>query len=198
MSDADGPQDVLATSSVDSRRREATAAEAKALGHPLRLRILRLCTGAEMTNKQLAVRLAVEPGTTLYHVRQLVNAGFLAQGDVRTGESGALEKPYRSTNMSWWLSNPLADTDVETRNSPVGAFQAELEEAGPGSIRNVARFVLHLSPEQIDELDRKILAVLDDYIDSDAERLDQPAHGGMFILHRLAQQNTQQPGNGTP
>ncbi|WP_354191049.1 winged helix-turn-helix domain-containing protein [Arthrobacter sp. UYCu712] len=151
-----------------------------------------------MTNKQLAVRLAVEPGTTLYHVRQLVNTGFLAQGDVRTGESGALEKPYRSTNMSWWLDNPLADTDVETRNSPVGAFQAELEEAGPGSITNVARFVLHLSPEQIEELEGKILAVLDDYIDSDAGRLDQPAHGGMFILHQLAQQHAHQPATGSP
>lgn len=198
MSNISGPSDVPPASTVASRRREATAAEAKALGHPLRLRILRLCTESELTNKQLAVRLSVEPGTTLYHVRQLVNAGFLAQGDVRTGESGALEKPYRSTNMSWWLNNPLADTDVETRNSPVGAFQAELEEAGPDSIRTTARFVLHLSPEQIEELDRKILAVLDGYIDSDSERLDQPAHGGMFILHRLAQPNTHKPTTGTP
>lgn len=185
-----------AGNAVASRRREATAAEAKALGHPLRLRILRLCTGSELTNKQLAVKLSVEPGTTLYHVRQLVNAGFLSQGEVRTGQSGALEKPYRSTNMSWWLNNPLAGADVETRTSPVSAFQAELEEAGPDSIQTIARFVLHLSPAQLEELDRKILAVLDDYIASDGERQDQPAHGGMFILHRLAGQ-TPAPGPGT-
>ncbi len=175
-------------SSVSSRRREATAAEAKALGHPLRLRILRLCSGAELTNKQLAVKLSVEPGTTLYHVRQLVAAGFLVQEGVRTGESGALEKPYRSTNVSWWLSNPLAGADPQTRNSPIGAFQEELEEAGPESVSTTARFVLHLSHEQIEELDRKILAVLDEYIDSDHQRQDQPAHGGIFILHRLAEQ----------
>lgn len=188
MSEDDEQAQPSRGSSVTSRRREATAVEAKALGHPLRLRILRLCSGSDLTNKQLAVKLSVEPGTTLYHVRQLVAAGFLVQGEVRTGESGALEKPYRSTNMSWWLSNPLASADPQTRNSPIDAFQEELEEAGPDSVSTTARFVLHLSQEQVEELDTKILAVLDEYIDSDHQRQDQPAHGGLFILHRLAEQ----------
>lgn len=188
MSDGEEQIPHRSASSVGSRRREATAAEAKALGHPLRLRILRLCSGAELTNKQLAMKLSVEPGTTLYHVRQLVSAGFLVQEGVRTGESGALEKPYRSTNMSWWLSNPLAGADPQARTSPIDAFQGELEEAGAESVSTTARFVLHLSQEQVEELDRKILTILDEYIDSDHQRQDQPAHGGIFILHRLAGQ----------
>src|SRR5919201_57526 len=59
-------------------RRGATAEEAKAMGHPMRLRILRLCLDQELTNKQLAERLGKDPGTLLHHVRILVNAGFLA------------------------------------------------------------------------------------------------------------------------
>ena len=62
---------------------EASEREAKALAHPLRLRILRLCWQHELTNKQLAERLDRDPGTVLYHVRQLVAAGLLEQAPVR-------------------------------------------------------------------------------------------------------------------
>ena len=82
----------------------ASAREIKALAHPLRLRILRLCGLHELTNKQLADRLDSQPGTTLYHVRLLVEAGLLEPAPIRTGTSGALEKPYRSSGQSWWLS----------------------------------------------------------------------------------------------
>jgi len=169
----------------DARRRPATAKEIKALSHPLRLRILRLCNDRELTNKQLADRLGVDPGTAYYHVRQLVAAGFLEAGEVRTGESGALEKPYRSTGLTWWLS-VAQDADPSGGAAPVEAFQQELAEAGTASIATYARFALHLSPEQIEELDRRIVAVLDEYISTDHERADHPAHGGFFVLHRLA------------
>lgn len=176
------------------KRREATAREAKALGHPLRLRILRLCGQQELTNKQLADRLGRDPGTVLHHVRRLTDAGLLEQAPVRTGERGALEKPYRSTGLSWWLSTPAPalrdaagdDSGSDASLAPLAAFQEELHEAGPGSVRTFARFTLHLSPEDAEELDRRILAVLDEYIETDHERRDRPAHGGLVILHRLA------------
>lgn len=165
-------------------RQDATVREAKALAHPLRLRILRLCGQQELTNKQIADRLGRDPGTVLYHVRQLADAGFLEQASVRSGESGALEKPYRSTGRSWWLNGAA---DPESDAAAVEAFQDELREAGPGSIATFARFALHLSPEEVVELDRRILAVLDEYVATDAERLDRPAHGGIMVLHRLAE-----------
>src|SRR3954454_16736421 len=118
---------------VDAKRRPATVAEAKALGHPLRVRMLRLCGQHELTNKQLADRLDVDPGTAHYHVRQLVDAGFLEPAGVRTGESGALEKPYRSTGRSWWLSDALGGRGTAAEFAPVEAFQQELMEAGPAS-----------------------------------------------------------------
>lgn len=175
-------------------RRRATVKEAKALAHPLRGRILRLCAERELTNQQLAQRLSSDPATVLYHVRLLVDAGLLQPAGVRTGERGALEKPYRSTGVSWWLDDPLADalarggndSPSDVRLAPLEAFAAELGEAGPQSIATQARFVLHLSPAQVAELDRRLLAVLDEYVETDDERLDQPAHGGIVIVHRLS------------
>ena len=154
------------------------------MSHPLRVRILRLCGDEELTNKQLADRLGVDAGTAYYHVRQLAAAGFLEPADVRAGESGALEKPYRSTGKSWWLSVPLEDLDLRRGLAPVDAFQQELAEAGPSSIATYARLSLHLSPADVAELDRRIVAVLDEYIETDSERSHLPAHGGIFLLHR--------------
>lgn len=178
------------------RRRPATAAEAKALGHPLRLRILRLCLQAELTNKQLADRLDSDPGTVLYHVRQLVAAGLLEPAEVRTGASGALEKPYRSTGVTWWLDGPLNDEPPEVRYAPVEAFQQELSEAGPESVATFDRFYLHLSDDEVGELEGRILDILDEYVATDDERRGHPArraHGGVFVLHRLVE-----PPNDTP
>jgi DNA-binding transcriptional ArsR family regulator len=181
-------------SMIGPKRRAATPEEARALAHPLRLRILRLCGQQPMTNKQLADRLHSQPGTTLYHVRLLVEAGLLEPAPIRTGTSGALEKPYRSTGQSWWLSaygdtddgEPYDDRDDERSLAPIEAFQAELREAGPGSVRTYARFMLHLSEEEVRELDRRLLEVLDEYIQTDHQRLDRPALGGIVVLHQLA------------
>jgi DNA-binding transcriptional ArsR family regulator len=168
------------------RRRQATAAEARALGHPLRLRILRLCAGRELTNKQLADRLGRDPGTVLYHVRQLVGAGLLEPAPVRSGDSGALEKPYRSRGTAWWLDNPLGDAPPDVAFAPIEAFQDEIREAGPDSVQLFERFLLHLSPAGVAELDRRIIAILDELVATDDQRLDQPALGGILVLHRLA------------
>ncbi|HKS49781.1 MAG TPA: winged helix-turn-helix domain-containing protein [Amycolatopsis sp.] len=168
------------------RRREATVREAKALAHPLRLRIVRLCWQQELTNKQLADRLERDPGTVLYHVRQLVDAGLLKQAPVRTGESGALEKPYRAKARSWWLDDP-PDTEADAAFAPIEAVQDELHEAGRASVRTFLRFALHLSPEDAAELDRRILELVDEYVTTDDQRLDQPAHGGLIVLHQLAE-----------
>ncbi|MCE6997940.1 winged helix-turn-helix domain-containing protein [Saccharothrix sp. S26] len=168
---------------AERRRRAATVEETKALAHPLRLRILRLCAQRELTNKQLAQRLGRDPGTVLYHVRQLAAAGFLEPGEVRTGVSGALKKPYRSTGVSWWLDGPVVDGTATS--APLEAFQEELSEAGPGSVRTYARFALHLSPDDVAELDRRISAVLDEYVATDDQRRHLPLHGGMVVVHRL-------------
>jgi DNA-binding transcriptional ArsR family regulator len=165
--------------------RDASDREAKALAHPLRLRILRLCWQHELTNKQLAERLDRDPGTVLYHVRQLVAAGLLEQAPVRSGGSGALEKPYRAKARSWWLDDQ-PDTGADAAFAPVEALQHELRAAGPESVRTFVRFALHLSAADAAEFDRRLMALLDEYTDGDDSRADQPAYGGIVVLHRLA------------
>lgn len=167
------------------RRRAVTVEEAKALAHPLRLRILRLCAGRELTNKELADRLGREPAAIHYHVRQLTKVGFLEAAPVRTGTSGALEKPYRSTQNTWWLDNPLGQVGTDAALTMFEAFREELHDAGPESVRWSNRFMLHLSPEDSEELENRILAILDEYVETDHERHDQPAHGGIVILHQV-------------
>lgn len=163
---------------------EASDREIKALAHPLRLRILRLCGLHEMTNKQLADRLGQDPGTMLYHVRQLLATGFLEPAPVRTGESGALEKPYRSTGRSWNLDTALGEAGPDGPLAPLDAFREELKEAGPEALTSLSRFVLHLSERDTHELITRIHGVLEEYTGNDRQRLDQPAFGGIFALHR--------------
>jgi DNA-binding transcriptional ArsR family regulator len=185
MDDQPAEEGSLQRGAAASERRVTTDSEAKALAHPLRLRILRLCWQQELTNKQLAERLERDPGTVLFHVRQLVKAGLLEQAPVRTGESGALEKPYRAKARSWWLDD-TPDTGADAAFAPVEAFQDELRSAGPESVRIFLRFAAHLSAQDVIDLEQSIMELLDGYLKTDDERRDQPAYGGLIVLHRLA------------
>lgn len=181
------PRRAPAGNAAPVERPTASVREAKAVAHPLRLRILRLCRHQPMTNKELAVRLGRDPGTVLYHVRQLLAVGFLEAAPVRAGTSGALEKPYRATGRTWWMDTALTGTIPGGALAPIEAFQEELAEAGPASIDKMSRFVLRLSPEDAEDLGGRILAILDEYVESDDARDGRPAYGGIFVLHRLAE-----------
>jgi DNA-binding transcriptional ArsR family regulator len=68
----------------------------KALGHPLRVRVLEML-GQEgdwqLTNRELAQRLGVDPGHLHFHVRMLLRAGLIELADAN---GRGREKPYRS------------------------------------------------------------------------------------------------------
>src|SRR3954454_19321769 len=65
----------------------------KALGHPLRLKVLQaLAESPEpLTNRDLAARLAVDPGHLHFHVRMLHRAGL-----IELAQAAGREKPYRA------------------------------------------------------------------------------------------------------
>jgi DNA-binding transcriptional ArsR family regulator len=167
-------------------RRPATVDEAKALASPLRLRILRLTLDEALTNKQLAERLDRDPGTVLHHVRTLVSTGFLVPEEVRQGEKGALEKPYRATGKSWTLSldaSPAVEADAT--QAMLDAFLAELAEAGPGAARDFTRLALTLDDGSLKELQSRLREVFDDF----AARPPDPGgrrYGLLFGMHLLA------------
>jgi DNA-binding transcriptional ArsR family regulator len=139
-------------------RREATEAEAQALASAVRVRILRLCLGEHLTNKEIAQRLGRDPASVLHHVRRLVDTGFLEALPPRRGSRGAREIPYRSTGKSWSLRvGNAAGTDAM-----VEAFLEELSEAG-GELVDAARFGVRLRPEDLAEFSQRISAVFDEF-----------------------------------
>jgi predicted ArsR family transcriptional regulator len=169
-------------------QRPATPEEAKALGHPLRQRIIRLCGIRERTNKQLADRLGRDPATVLHHVRQLVATGFLEPCEERVTPSGAIEKPYRSTGVSWTIdlgAHPGRASDAEL--AMLDATRAELAHAGRDAVLRSARMVLRLPDDELATLLERIDdLVADAYArsaDPDDDRL--PAYGALFLVHRF-------------
>src|SRR5256714_661853 len=67
----------------------------KALGHPLRLRALEMLgedPGWRLTNRELALKLGVDPGHLHFHVKMLLKAGLIERADGGQGR----EKPYRA------------------------------------------------------------------------------------------------------
>jgi len=64
----------------------------KALGHPLRLKVLQMLGDSDrpLTNRDLAERLSVDPGHLHFHVRMLHRAGLIERAP-----AGGREKPYR-------------------------------------------------------------------------------------------------------
>jgi DNA-binding transcriptional ArsR family regulator len=66
----------------------------KALGHPLRLRVLEALgeTDTPMSNRELAQKLGVDPGHLHFHVRMLLKCGLIQQVPSEKGR----EKPYRA------------------------------------------------------------------------------------------------------
>src|ERR671912_1855349 len=166
------------------KRRPATPEEARALSHPLRMRILRLCLDQALTNKQLAEHLGRDPGTVLHHVRTLVATGFLVAEEVRQGERGALEKPYRATGRSWTLSlEGDVATEMNASQAMLEAFLAELEEAGPDAATSFNRLALTLNKASQEELLLRVLAVLDEFVERPPDPDGEPL-GLFFGMHR--------------
>ncbi|MDQ7908287.1 winged helix-turn-helix domain-containing protein [Phytohabitans sp. ZYX-F-186] len=156
-------------------RPAASVGQLRALAHPLRLRILRLCRDRELTNKELADALGIAPGTALRHVRELVQAGFLVAGEARTGNRGARERPYRSTGISTALAVHHvghAELSRQVELATVAAYHAELAAAPPEAIRSHLRWTLRLPPAALAEMTERIEAILGEYADL-ADR-----HGG--------------------
>ena len=149
------------------KKQKATPAEAKALAHPLRLRILRLCLDEELTNKEIAERLEKDPATVLHHVRMLVDNGFLAAGEPRRGKRNSRERPYAATRKSWILD---FGEDISIDVAAAEAFAAEFRAAGAGASVTWSRLGVRLNEGDRAELVKRI----DDLV-ADFERRDDPA-----------------------
>src|SRR5213592_4391766 len=84
------------------------AEQLKALGHPLRLRVLEML-GAEggepLTNRELAQKLGVDPGHLHFHVKMLLRAGLIELA--QDGHGHGREKPYRAVARTFRVAPEL-------------------------------------------------------------------------------------------
>jgi DNA-binding transcriptional ArsR family regulator len=143
-------------------RRVATDAEARALASALRLRILRLCLDASLTNKQIAAALGKDPASVLYHVRRLVDTGFLAAEAVRRGTRGSRERPYRATGKSWTVTviDPAANRAGTV--AMLDVLRDEAEVVGYDDV-SVTRLGLLLTGAERTELHHRLHALFEEY-----------------------------------
>jgi DNA-binding transcriptional ArsR family regulator len=165
---------------VTVQRRAATDEEARAMGSPLRLRILRLCLDTPLTNKQIAQALGRDPASVLYHVRRLVRAGFLVPGEARRGARGAREVPYQATGKSYTLD--VVDPRQERAGAAalVEVFLDDVRRVGPENVEG-ARLGIRLTATEHEELKRRLGEVLDDF----ATRESDGEPWSLFVgLHR--------------
>lgn len=150
-------------------------ARGRALSHPLRLRILRVCQEPR-TNKELAEIFEMNTGTMLHHVRTLVKAGFLTAEAERSGAQGAREVPYIATGLSWKTPIPRQSRVL------VEAFNQEIAALLPEDRPSMAWLGLRLSQEHRDELTQRLRDLAEEFKqrgpDSDGERVSL-----FFSLH---------------
>jgi DNA-binding transcriptional ArsR family regulator len=144
----------------------------KALGHPLRLRVLETLgsdDGEALTNRELANRLGVDPGHLHFHVRMLLGAGLIELVE----RTGGREKPYRAVARNVRVAPELIATGAA--NDARAAMLDEVrhgwaEFASSGTFRS-AQLNVRLDLDQVRELFREFVAKAAELEDESKESL---------------------------
>ena len=128
----------------------------KALGHPLRLRILETLgtsddAGDALTNRELAERLGVDPGHLHFHVRMCLRAGLIALA--KDGGRGR-EKPYRPVARTLRVAPELLASGLtsDLREAMLSEVQHGWDEHGAKGTFRSAQVTARLTPERALEL----------------------------------------------
>lgn len=129
---------------------DEAATRGRALGSPLRLRILRICLHEPRTNKEIAEVLGITPAACLHHVRTLARSGFLEPLAPRRGKRGAKEIPYRATGTSWNTPLGLGESHLL-----LDTFLQEIEGLPPGSL-DTTRLGFKLNEAHREEYTRRL------------------------------------------
>jgi DNA-binding transcriptional ArsR family regulator len=143
---------------------DATNARHRALGHPIRHRILLVLGDAPATLSQLARRLTVPKGGVAHHLKVLVEADLIRRADARTVRGGT-EVYYERVHTRLHV-DPAADPEAQ-RAALVAV--ADAVAADPDDPLLVLRG-LRLSDAQARRLKVTLAAFVDDLDESPSGR----------------------------
>ena len=142
----------------------------KALGHPLRLRVLEALgeTDEAMSNRELAQRLGVDPGHLHFHVRMLLRADLIKQVPSDKGR----EKPYRAAARTLKVASELVSQGSSSLHTAVmdDLQRAQVEHGSEGKFRFV-RVTVRMEPEQALEVLSELIPRFEELEDEDADQL---------------------------
>lgn len=153
--------------SEPARRREATADEAKAVAHPLRIRILQVLRGETLTNKEIAERLGSTPGATLHHLQLLTEHGFTAAEPARAGARNAREIPYRATGKTLGLTfNPSLPESALVGPAILDSALENYRQAPEAGRMSETSVTLYLSEAQRSGFQDRLAALISEYAEN--------------------------------
>jgi DNA-binding transcriptional ArsR family regulator len=146
----------------------------KALGHPLRLRILETLGTSDgddpLTNRELAARLGVDPGHLHFHVRMLLRAGLIALDE--DGARGR-EKPYRAVARTLRVAPELLASGLtsDLREAMLAEVQQGWDEHGAEGTFRSAQVTARVRPERVLELVTELIERVREAEEDSAEPL---------------------------
>ncbi len=116
----------------------------RATAHPLRLQMLSLLTGAELSAAEVARELGITQANASYHLRTLQAAGLLVVGSeesVRGGQAKRYRHPWDAPEPGEASDGTSLDTPADASADPVGSPTATDEEARLAYVTTLAAAV---------------------------------------------------------
>ena len=151
-----------------------TPEQFKALGHPMRHRLLFALAQDEATISQLAVALGSNKGNVAHHLKVLAGAGLVRPSATRAVRGGT-EQYYRRASPG------LRYDDAATTQTAFRALAAEIAAAQPEPF--LVLRTLRLSPAHAEQ----ITAILRDLASQADDGADQTRYGLLLGLYQPAQ-----------
>jgi DNA-binding transcriptional ArsR family regulator len=171
---------------------------AKALAHPLRVRILSVLEQRMATPKELAQELGVPLGNVSYHVRALRDNGFLELERTRVVR-GAVEHRYRMLgrpriNAATWAALPEIVREAFDAAAVEQIFGDVTRAVGAGGFTDaqshIARFAFSLDEEGFAEASQVVSEALERFQEIEArakarrgDEPGRPAIGVAMLFH---------------
>lgn len=127
----------------------------KALGHPLRLRVLEMLggeAGKAFTNRELAGRIGIDPGHLHFHVRMLLKAGLIQLAEENGGRR---EKPYRAVARNITVAPELLSANTvisDVHSSLLEEVQRGLAKYSQSGRFRVLTDTVRIDPDRLSDL----------------------------------------------